>query len=428
MFKSFKNIQLSATEKRTFKLHFIFSIIDGIILGALALNEFILIKSLKGTNFQLVLLVLSGVVVLTFSIVMNELLQRTKNRKKMVRIVGLVTRFPLIFFYFFPNSLLDVTFIHQIIFLIIFIIYFSANPILYPVINQLLKDSYSQKNFGHMYGIAGSANKIVMLLITFGFGFWLDLDNFSFRYLYPIMGILSIFSIYILTKINFVEIQNVYRHTLKNSTKKSFKRMKKILNENKPYKDFETSFMLYGFAWLISAAVITLFLENKLNLNYSSIGFYKTVYNTIAIILMPFFGKLLSNIDPRKFGIYTFGSMMLFMLFMALTEYLPFYFTIFNLKIYYLLVLSYVFYGIFAATMALLWYIGSAYFCKNDEVANYQAIHLTLTGVRGIFAPFLGILCLNLFGYIGVFIIGILFLAFSIIVLVKSMKLRKIEV
>ena len=69
--------------------------------------------------------------------------------------------------------------------------------------------------------------------------------------------------------------------------------------------------MFYGFAWMATAAVITIFFEKVLHLNYSSIAFYKNAYNTLAILLLPYFGKLIGKIDPRKFAVYTFGFMLL---------------------------------------------------------------------------------------------------------------------
>ena len=53
----FKELILSSEEKLTFKLHLIYSIIEGIILGVLALNEFVFVKSLKGSDFQLSILI-----------------------------------------------------------------------------------------------------------------------------------------------------------------------------------------------------------------------------------------------------------------------------------------------------------------------------------------------------------------------------------
>ena len=201
-----------------------------------------------------------------------------------------------------------------------------------------------------------------------------------------------------------------------------------ILKGNKPYRDFEISFMFYGFAWMATAAVITIFFEKVLHLNYSSIALYKNAYNTLAILLLPYFGKLIGKIDPRKYAIYTFGFMLLHLFFLGLTEYYNIYFEIWGLKIYYSLIASYIFYGLFAATMALLWYIGSAYFCKNEEVSDYQSVHLTLTGFRGIFAPLVGIFFYELFGFTGVFLLGIVSLAIAILIMLLSMKRKGLEV
>ena len=56
----------SDQEKRTFQLHLIYSIIEGIILGVLALNEFVFIKSLKGSNYELGFLFQFSMVVFIF--------------------------------------------------------------------------------------------------------------------------------------------------------------------------------------------------------------------------------------------------------------------------------------------------------------------------------------------------------------------------
>ena len=44
--------------------------------------------------------------------------------------------------------------------------------------------------------------------------------------------------------------------------------------------------------------------------------------------------------DPRRFGILTFGSLMLFIVFTALTEYFPYYIELGNYKLYYLFLVA----------------------------------------------------------------------------------------
>ncbi|MEN8120667.1 MAG: MFS transporter [Bacteroidota bacterium] len=422
---SFFKIKIPDNAKQSFRYHIIYSIIDGFILGLFALNEFILIKSLKGSNYQIAFLFQVMVLVLLFSVFFGEILRRVKKKKKLIRIVGIATRIPLIFLFFFPDNAmnLDENYYYQIAFLAILMIYYFANPLLFPAINHLLKNSYSHEDFGKLYSYASTVNKVMMMVATFLFGLLLDYNNYAFTYIYPMVAILGISSIFILTKIEYhVVAMTVYKANFFISVYESIKKMILILKGNKPYRDFEISFMFYGFAWMATAAVITIFFEKALHLNYSSIAFYKNAYNTIAILLLPYFGKLIGKMDPRKFAVYTFGFLLLHLFFLGLTEYYDVHFEFFGIKVYYSLIASYIFYGLFAATMALLWYIGSAYFCKDEEVSDYQSVHLTLTGFRGIFSPLVGVFFFELFGFTGVFLLGIISLAIAMAIMLLSMK------
>ncbi len=417
------NLNLTEKEKHTFKIHIIYSILDGIIIGVFALNEFVLIKSLKGTNYQIGFLFQFSIIVMILSIFFNEILKRTQNKVKLIKILTIITRLPLLALLFFPHNTESNNLFYQGLFLFIFLIYSLAVPIISPTINLFLKNSYSQENFGKLYGYATTASKIVMLVSTFLFGILLDINNYLYTYTYPFIAVISIISIYYLLKIDYKDKSNIvlsknYWHAVIDS----FSNMYKVLKNNKPYLHFEIGFMFYGLAWMISAAVIAIFLDKALQLNYSSIAFYKNSYNTIAIFLLPFFGKLIGKIDPRKFAAITFSALLLFLFFMGLTEYVPYYFNIFGLKIYYTLIISYIFYGVFTATMSLLWFIGSAYFCKDKEAGFYQSIHLTLTGLRGSVAPIFGVFFYNIFDFSGVFGLGIFSLLLAIVLMIWSMK------
>jgi MFS family permease len=421
----YRILNIHPKEQKTFVLHMIYSIVDGLVLGIFAFNEFILIKSLKGTNYQIGFIVQSTVIVLSFSIIFNIIFKSIRKKVSFIRIIGIITRLPLFIFLLFPKTSLNVdnAIYYQLAFILIFLIYYMSNPLLLPVINQMLKDAYSQENFGKLYGYASAISKIMMLFTTFLFGILLDFDHSAYRYIYPVISILGISSIFILTNIKIEEIEKPETHNnLLFSIKNTIRESLQILRTNKPYRHFENAFFLYGLAWMATAAVIPIFFEKELNLNYSSIAFYKNSYNTLSILILPFFGKIIGKIDPRRFAIITFSAMLLHILFMLLTEYFPFSFEFLGIKLYYSLICSYVMYAIFGALMALLWYIGSAYFCKNEEVGNYQAIHVSLTGIRGFMAPLLGIFLLDLIGYSGVFFASIFSLGCAIYIMFFSMR------
>jgi len=270
-------------------------------------------------------------------------------------------------------------------------------------------------------------NKIVMMITTFVFGWMLDGNPFSFVYVYPAIGILGIISLLLLSgavKVDYLQTGDEVLPVIA-SLRKSFKDMKAIIKFNKPYRDFEIGFMLYGFSFMLSGAVITLFLVEKLELNYTSIAFYKNSYNVIAIVLLPFFGNLIGRIEPRKFAAFTFSTLLMHLLFMGLTEYFPYYLDIGAYRFYYLVVISFAWNGLFAATMSLLWNIGSAYFCIDDDAAAYQSVHLSLVGVRAMIAPLFGIWLYQGIGFSGVFGLGVFLLAVSILVMFWSLAKNK---
>ncbi len=415
--------QLNHTEKRAFKLHIFYSSLEGIAKGALILNEFIFIKSLKGSNVQLAFLFQFSMVVFLFAMLANEIMRRYPNRKKLLRTVGIVTRLPLIIFAFFPavsDQGLSPEF--HFLFLGVFLLFYTSQIAIYPSINQYLKGNYRHNNFGKLFSYSATINKILSMISTFAVGLLLDFDSNSYRYFYPLVGILGVISIFQLTQIEFKQKQEQATQPIRKALGGSFKRIFIILKSNIPFRHLELGFMLYGFAWMSTHAVITIFYKESLDLNYSSVSFYNNAYNLVAIAVLPMFGKLISNKDPRRFGILTFGTLMMFIAFTGLTDYIPSYNEIFGLKLYHMLLIAVIFNGLFMGSMPILWGIGSSYFCEPHEAADYQSVHLFLTGFRALFAPIIGIKLYEMFGFGITYTVGIGFLLIAILLMVYSEK------
>lgn len=419
------NMGLNSKERYTFRMHAIYMAVEGVILGVLALNEFVFIKSLQGSNYQLGFLFQFSMLVFLFLVLINEFIKRVQNRKKLLRIVALLTRLPLLFILFFPDNAeqMLVNNYYHYIFLGIFLIYFSGNIVIYPNINFLLKTNYQHQHFGKLYSYATSINKIIMLLVTFVYGYLLDFNNFSFVYIIPLIGVLGVISVFILSNIKYPENEPTdYHLSIFQSVKRSILEMKHILSTNIPYKHFELGFMFYGFSFMISVTVITIYFYEHLDLNYASVAFYRNAYNILAIILLPFFGKMLGNIDPRKFSVITYSAIALYIFFLMMTTYFPYSFEAYDITIYYTLIFYIIFHGVFAATMVLLWNIGSAYFCKPDEAGTYQSIHLSLTGARALVAPLIGVVFYEMFGFTLTFGLAIISLLAAIGLMIWSYR------
>ncbi len=412
-------------ERTTFLFHFTYSFLEGIISGILVLNGFVFLKSLQGSPYQVGILFQFSMVVLIAAIFINEIVHRVKNKKRLLRSTAIFTRTPLLMLIFFPRHIGDMgaDSIYHYLFLLVFLIYYLASPLIFPSINILLKQNYASGNFGKLYSYAASAKKIATLVSTFLFGMLLDKDPYAFIYIYPLVAILGIVSIYMLTSISFDQADIPEDSKIsKRIFSSALKRVKEIFMTNKPYLHYQIGFMLYGLAFMGTNAVITIFYDRAVGLNYSSVAFYKNFYNLIAIFLLPVIGRMLTNTDPRKFVTLTYGSLAMYLLSFPMTLAFPYYFEVIGLQIYYLLLAGVIFNSFFISTMAISWSIGSAYFCNRSEAGDYQSIHLSLTGVRAMFMPLAGIFIYDMAGFSFTFILGASFLLTGIFIMFWSYK------
>jgi len=101
-----KIFNLKIDEKKVFGLHLLYSIIEGVLAGVVVLNEFVFVKSLKGTEMQLAILFQTSVIVFVFSVVIHELVKRYK-KKNILRMTALITRLPMLLVIIFPREVLS---------------------------------------------------------------------------------------------------------------------------------------------------------------------------------------------------------------------------------------------------------------------------------------------------------------------------------
>jgi len=415
---------LNSNERRTFFLHLGFSIGDGFLFGTFLLNEVVLLKSLMGNNLHVALIVQAASVLLVFSLLFNEIRKRIKNKRKLLVVIGLITRLPLIAIIFFPWIPESSISLKLNLFIVsIFCAYF-ADPVILPVINTLLKGNYRNQLFGRLYSYGGQAKLLITLITAFAFGMILDFSSNAYMVVYPFVGITGIISIWLLLLIPYRSIADEHEFSGKFwlVIKDSLKNMLYILKNNRPFLDFEMGYMLYGIAYMMITPVISIIMVKVLNLSFSDIGFYKTISNIITVATLPYFGRLAGKIDPRQLGSITFIAKFLSVLFVGVSLFWSASFSIAGFRIVYILVPAFFAYGIFYGAGTISWNVSSAYFCKSEDVANYHSVHLSLVGFRASFSQLLVVALLNYISYSSVFLIALILLFFAVLILWSSKK------
>lgn len=396
---------LNRNERRTFILHVLYSIIDGLILGVFSLNEFVYKKNFDPGNLKLSMLFQLSVLVLPFSIFFTNFFEKVVNKKRLLYQIGISTRAPLLLFLFFPFLVSEGTNIGllQDVFLGIFLLFYFATPFTIPLINQLLKANYGTEKLGKLYSYSWSVNMFTQLITIILFGMVLDAFPKAYIYIYPMLGILAMLSIWLISKIKSDVVEKIYAKTsLFTSWKSTFDETYEVLKNNKPFRDFQIGLMIYGLAFLMNLSIVTLFLNDILKLTYSEVAGYKSIALTISIITLPLFGMMLDKFDPRRFASISYFLAAGYFLLLIINLIVPIEFNISGIHIFLFTTLAYLIYGFFQSSMTILWGIGSGYFTKPEEAGTYQSIHCTLTGIRGIAAPFIGTAIFTFGSYFGI--------------------------
>jgi hypothetical protein len=160
---------------------------------------------------------------------------------------------------------------------------------------------------------------------------------------------------------------------------------------------------------------------DDLSLDYTPISLARGFMVHIAIVIFtPLMGKLMGSRNPAKFTGISFLTLVLFPILLIVIKY----FHLVHIPEDILLYVTFFIFGISMSGVTLSWNLGSIYYAPHAEVSNYQAVHITLTGLRGIFSPFLGYIILKVISIEATFIFAsLLFLAGGVMMLKEGKKI-----
>ncbi|MBK7444827.1 MAG: MFS transporter [Ignavibacteria bacterium] len=417
------SLEIKTIERKTFQLHLISQIFTGMAFGILMLQDVILKKSLLASDFQVTLLIFLTSSAFLFSIYGPEIINRSNNQSRMIISMAVFSRFFLIIIPLFETPVF-------FIFCIAAMSY--ADSLIKPAWNAVFKHNYTSERRSSLYSYASSLLTITTLLVTTLLGYLLDIDFRLYKILFPVAGLFDIMAYINLAKMISIGKLNEHNSDNKFTGKISFALFKDILilpvrnllrifRDNKPFYRFEIYFFLYGMAFMIASPAVPIFMVQTLHLDYSSISVARgLVFYTATILFTPVMGRLHGTGNPTRFCGYLFLALILYPLLMLSIKYLGVDRNIISPDT--LLYITFFFFGIFMSGITISWNLSSIYYAPSMEVANYQAVHITLTGVRGIFAPFIGYMILKLVSIEATFIVSSLFFLFAGVMMLRESR------
>ncbi|MBK6877910.1 MAG: hypothetical protein IPG99_16065 [Ignavibacteria bacterium] len=416
--------ELRQLEKKTFSLHMLSNVFMGLSFGILMLHEIILKKSLLGTDFQVTLLIFLSSSAFIFSIYGTELIHRSSNPAKTIIILALISRFFLFIIPLFSSP-------EYFIFCIAAMSYIDS--LIKPSWNTVFKHNYSDSRRSLLYSYSSSLYTIVILIVSTVLGYLLDINYELYKILFPIAGIFDVLSYISLAKMitmgqNLKMIppgipgKSLSLKLMEDIFVLPVRNMMRIFKENRPFLRFEVFFFMYGMAFMIASPAVPIYLVDVLQLSYSPISIAKgLVFYTATILFTPLMGRLHGTGNPTKFCGYLFLFLLFYPLSMMGVKYIPGVISFITPEI--MLYFTFFLFGILMSGITMSWNLSTIYYAPHYQEANYQSVHITLTGVRGLFSPFIGYLILRYVSIEATFIVSaIIFLLAGIMMLRESRR------
>jgi len=207
-------------------------------------------------------------------------------------------------------------------------------------------------------------------------------------------------------------------------------RMRQALREDRRFARYCRAQMCIGTANLMVMPVNTILLTQVLHLSYTTSNtLLDLVPRLITVLMLPVWARLFDRVGVLRFRVVNSlcwcGSLFFCGMGAVLAEYggggmIP----LTGVLAIYLF--GRIFEGLAQSGGAIAWNIGHLHFAEDDKAELYMGIHVSLTGLRGLIAPFLGSALYMLVGWwvfmIGVGVCGLGFMIFSRLAREERMK------
>ena len=211
------------------------------------------------------------------------------------------------------------------------------------------------------------------------FGFLLDLNPNNYRGLLALSGMCGLLGAF---QVNRIRLRGELKakRTTTAAGDFSLRKIMGVLEKDHRFRRYEFSFSLFGFANIMTMPIMPMFLEHELGIRYNSAGLILvTMPMIIDVVMLPLWGRMLDQRNPLLMRAIFNAVFCLGMLCFPLAGSL------------WTFAAGRAIIALVQGGSSLVWYLGINYFARREEVPVYMGLHQSLTGIRGLIAPFVGI-------------------------------------
>jgi MFS family permease len=346
-------------------------------------SEYITANGLRASAWQITLLVMIWPLSNFLSVLINSLVEKSGRFERAVMLAGFL-RLPIALMYLSSSVNL---------LLLLLGLFSAADSVIVPVLNNILREKYSEGRRGFLFGWAVSFFTFFSLPAAILVGRLLDADFEVYRILFIIMAAAGFAHAMV-----FARMARGLKPAPGRAGEGVFRRLLRVFSSDREFAAFEAFFMIYGFAFMMVLPAIPQFARDVLGLRYEQYAMAKGVIAQIGLLLLsPFMGIRVERLHPFRFT----GLVCMVLAFYPLLLGVACFFPGSGILFFYV---AFAVYSVAMAGINISWNMSSLHFAPPGQAATYQGLHLTLTAARGIMAPILGNAILLFAGYKSVFL------------------------
>ena len=244
--------------------------------------------------------------------------------------------------------------------------------------------NYARDIRGQATGQLQMIASVVSIIISGSIGPYLDYISTNIAIIYITGAIAGVLGIIFLgrVKVRGEEAQLADEQLLKEATVDG-PSFASVLRKDRYFRSYQISMFGAGFSNMLIEAPLIFLITRELGASYTvSIMLTMVIPITVRLVSLPAWASYLDKVHVAKFrsrqSIYWFAAQLLTMV-GALLESIIW------------LGIARAIWGIAMAGGTLAWSLGHNDFASPKELSSYMGVHVTLTGIRGVIAPAMGI-------------------------------------
>ncbi len=309
-----------------------------------------------------------------------------RDQRPFILIAGMISSLALMSGIFLTN-------IYHLLWMFVF--YFLPFTVQLTGQNRILQQHVARDKQGGLFGLSNGLREATGAVVSLAAGYYMDLHTGGFKHVFLFAGVFNLISTFVYASMpTRAERSGQLERIRIDRILQPLRDVVALLKRRTDFFRFEMGFMVYGIAFMTTLPVVPLFLVDELGLDYTTIGFARgTLFQLVIIPSIWLFGRWFDRLPVHGLAARVFTLLAGFPVLLICAKLVP------TLMIPFVYA-AFIVFGIAMGGVVLLWNISSVRFAADEDAGIYQSVHLAAMGVRGMFAPLLAYLVMNLFGAI----------------------------